>query len=312
MSESIFNLINQHDNYSAQMRKRGTSMLSQHNAVYTEVAGQENAINAPMSSEEHHDRPETGFGAPSQRIAARGGGRPDPQDPNEVARRRQHQEMKGGAMASALAPELTYQMKMQQSLGMKNHAVEHKTRLKEQSIINGLLKSQGEVPQTRPAARKPEYSSTRLPGAAATTKGGVRNHVEANKSKTMDFAAKAPTSTNALAKPVKYKQAERPAGRIPKYLVERKIEADVAKMMKEDEERRKNGGPEAMPEEERLETLRELEKQKAMSLKELNTIPPSKLQLSAYQKQARDLEAKLTEIENAIILFSKKVVYITK
>ena len=119
MSESIFNLINQHDNYSAQMRKRGTSMLSQHNAVYTEVAGQENAINAPMSSEEHHDRPETGFGAPSQRIAARGGGRPDPQDPNEVARRRQHQEMKGGAMASALAPELTYQMKMQQSLGVR-------------------------------------------------------------------------------------------------------------------------------------------------------------------------------------------------
>lgn len=192
---------------------------------------------------------------------------------------------------------------------MKNHATEHKTRLKEQSIINGLLKSQGEVPQTRPAARKPEYASTRLPGGSTGTVA-KENFVEANKAKTLEFSAKAPTSTNAREKPIKYKTTERPAGQIPKYLIERKIEMDVAKAMKEDEERRKHAGPEAMPEEERLSTLRELEVQKGLALKELNSIPISKLQLQGYQKKAKDLEAKLGEIENAIILFSRKVVYI--
>lgn len=124
VQESIFALVGQHDAYSAQMRRRGTSMMPQHAATYSDSSGLDHATNAPLSSDDDH-RPETGGFALAPKAAAQRNlshhaprGRTDEADANEVARRRQQQEMRGGAMATALAPELTYQMKMQKSLGV--------------------------------------------------------------------------------------------------------------------------------------------------------------------------------------------------
>mmetsp|Transcript_2430 Transcript_2430/g.5803 ORF Transcript_2430/g.5803 Transcript_2430/m.5803 type:complete len:334 (+) Transcript_2430:231-1232(+) len=331
VQESIFNLISQHDSFAHGRGRGGKAMMPEYTTTYNPDTGLDAALTAPPSSDEiyadeppqqHYRAPPTAQrGAPPQQArqhpgrtasGTKGGGMghfsnaPPEMDAAEVARKRQNAEMRGGAMAAALAPELTYQMKMQQSLNVKNHAKDHKERIKEQSIINGLVKAQGEQPQTRPAARKPEFAGSR------TAAGGKLDYVERNRSlkQTLDHAAKAPTSTNAKAAPVKYKEAERPRGQIPKYLLERKIELQVDKMMKEEEERKKHAGPEAMPEEERVATLQELEKQRDAALKELNQIPPSKHQLHANQVLMRGLEGKLKEIENAIVLFSRKVVYV--
>jgi len=331
VQESIFNLISQHDHFSSAQRKRGTVMMPQHAATYQPETGYENATSAPPSSDlhqeggdyhnqyeqhrppptshQHQGAPRQGGPGPARAPARTNSNAPAEPDSAELARRRQNAEMRGGAMAAALAPELTYQMKMQQSLSVKNHVKDHRQKIKEQSIINGLMKGQGEAPQTRPAARKPEFAGQKAPPAGAT---GKMDYVERNRTlkQTLDHASKAPTSTNAKAAPVKYKEVSRPKGQIPSYLVERKIEMQISKAMADDAERRKHAGPEAMPEAERVETLRELEKQRDAALREYNLIPPSKHQLHANQVILRGLETKLVEIEKAIDLFNRKVVYI--
>lgn len=70
------------------------------------------------------------------------------------------------------------------------------------------------------------------------------DYVEQNKSTATNQISKRDIANAAKAKQVKYagpKQA-RPAGQIPKYLVERKIEMEVDKAMAEDAERRKHAG----------------------------------------------------------------------
>jgi len=84
----------------------------------------------------------------------------------------------------------------------------------------------------------------------------------------------------------------------------------VEKAMAEEVERKRNGGLEVMPEAERLATLEELDRQKRAALQELNSIPPSKAALEGYKAQAKKLEERLKEIDKAVTLFSKKVVYI--
>eukprot|EP00960_Hanusia_phi_P023470 692564-Hanusia_phi.AAC.1 len=101
----------------------------------------------------------------------------------------------------------------------------------------------------------------------------------------------------------------------------------VEKAMAEEVERKRNGGLEVMPEAERLATLEELDRQKRAALQELNSIPPSKVTililpgpplrlileqaaLEGYKAQAKKLEERLKEIDKAVTLFSKKVVYI--
>jgi hypothetical protein len=137
--------------------------------------------------------------------------------------------------------------------------------------------------------------------------------VEDNKQRALDHATKTrEAAVTSKSKPQKYAgpEPDRVPGRIPKYLVERRVEMDLQKMLAKEEEERKKGGPKVMPEEERLSTLAELNSQKKAALLELNSIPISKTALPVYQAQIKKLEARLTEIENAVLLFSRKVVYI--
>uniref|UniRef100_A0A7S0M7I4 Enkurin domain-containing protein n=1 Tax=Cryptomonas curvata TaxID=233186 RepID=A0A7S0M7I4_9CRYP len=218
--------------------------------------------------------------------------------------------MRGGNMAAALAPERdNLRAKMARAgVEVKDHAQEYKVKIKEQSIVNGLVKAQGEVPQTRPAARKPEFS-----GRPQNIEPGQPNFVQDNKHRALDHAAKVrEAAVSSKSKPPKYSgpEADRVPGRLPKYLVERKLEMDVEKAMAMDAEESKKGGPKVMPEEERLSTLAELNAQKKAALLELNSIPISKTQLPVYQNQIRTIETRLAEIDNAILLFSRKIVFV--
>ena len=85
---------------------------------------------------------------------------------------------------------------------------------------------------------------------------------------------------------------------------------DVEKAMALEEAEKKKAGPKVMPEEERLSTLAELNAQKKAALLELNSIPISKTELPVYQAQIKKLEARLNEIDNAILLFSRKIVFV--
>ena len=213
-------------------------------------------------------------------------------------------------MAAALAPDRdNLRSKMARAGGeAKDHALDYKVKVKEQSIINGLLKAQGEVPQTRPAARKPEFS-----GRPHNIEPGQPNFVQDNKQRTLDHAAKMrEVAESSKSKPPKYSgpDPDRVPGRIPRYLVERKIEMDVEKAMALEEAEKKKAGPKVMPEEERLSTLAELNAQKKAALLELNSIPISKTELPVYQAQIKKLEARLNEIDNAILLFSRKIVFV--
>jgi hypothetical protein len=55
-----------------------------------------------------------------------------------------------------------------------------------------------------------------------------------------------------------------------------------------------------MPEEERVATLAELERQRNAATRELNLIPPTKHQLIQYKTQIKKLEIRLAEIEKAM------------
>lgn len=231
-------------------------------------------------------------------------------DAAEVARRRQKAQMGGGSMAAALGGESAMD---RVRAAKKNLAAKNTEAIKEQSIINGLLKEQGLTAGLRPAARKPEFSGK----PTQQLEPGQCNYVEKNKEAAIEQAqqraeAAAAARAKAQGKTLSTNEAikAKPAGQMPKYLIERKMEAEVDQMMKAEAERERNAGPKQMPEEERVATLAELERQRAAAQTELNLIPPTKHQLVQYQTQIKKLDARLAEIEKAIILFSRKVVYI--
>ena len=331
MDESIFKLIESHSAV-----KKG-SLLPQHVALHAPTHDPEEdphprvsklRANGPIRDPEEDPVPRMPHGASKPRTGAqaqnppsklqpravscglRGASSTKEEEPAEVvARRRQLAQMRGTEMAAALAPGRdNIRVKMAQAgMEVRDHASEYKSKVKEQSVKNAFMKAQGEVPQAKPAARRPEFS-----GNSRNVEPGETNYVVENMQRGLEHAAKLQAASSSKVKPAKYAGPDpgRVPGRIPKYLVERKIEMEVEKAIADEEEERKKGGPKAMPEEERLATLTELNNQKKAALHELNCIPISKTQLPVYQAQIKKLEARLTEIDNAVILFSRKVVYV--
>lgn len=106
-------------------------------------------------------------------------------------------------------------------------------------------------------------------------------------------------------------------GRIPDYLMNRKAELDYKKqteleLQKEMHEKAKiPPGMKQMKEEERVETLRILEENRAAILNQLSAFPLA-VETNSRKKAKAELEQKLNEIEAAIKLFNRKVVYITE
>ena len=79
--------------------------------------------------------------------------------------------------------------------------------------------------------------------------------------------------------------------------------------MVEEEKARYPPGTRLMPDEERLETLKDLEDSKKEINNALNKLPVV-LRTMAAEKNKKELEEKLLRIERALETFSKKQVYV--
>jgi hypothetical protein len=122
MQESIFNLIPQHEQYTAALRRKAPSFLAEHVSVYNANDDpHENIASSnkgyPASSAQRdaavHQEPVQRGG--SKQLSAKPRGAQQELDAAEVARRRQQAQMSGFAMAAALTPEETYRQKMLKS-----------------------------------------------------------------------------------------------------------------------------------------------------------------------------------------------------
>mgnify|MGYP000244674677 CR=1 FL=1 len=179
--------------------------------------------------------------------------------------------------------------------------------------------------QVEASKAEAEYYSTERP--ATPTKAAVparsergtfvrRNadFVQANKAQAQAMMPPSPRGdasvTSSVEKgPVKHATY----GRVPKYLEQRKAEWKLEQQRLEREKADKDCPPgmTLMKEDERLSTLETLEQSKVEVAKMLSKLPFVVETVSA-RKKVEALEARLKEIENAIILFSKPKVYIAK
>jgi len=112
-------------------------------------------------------------------------------------------------------------------------------------------------------------------------------------------------------KETKSAEMHRNYGRVPNYLnkFNREREEDAIRKMVEEERSRMPPGTRLMPEEERLETLKDLQD----SYKEVNNTLEKLPVISktlAMEKHKKELEDKMVRINRAIETFSKKQVYV--
>lgn len=100
-------------------------------------------------------------------------------------------------------------------------------------------------------------------------------------------------------------------GKIPRYIqkYDKQREDQAVQRMIEEEKAKHPPGTRLMPEDERLETLKDLQE----SRKEINTAiekMPVVSRTMAGEKLRRELEDKLVKVDRAIETFQKKVVYV--
>ena len=104
-------------------------------------------------------------------------------------------------------------------------------------------------------------------------------------------------------------------GKVPKYLQKYKEEAKIKEDAKVEAKkqaeilRNQPAGTKLMPEKERLETLAQLRENKEEVNKLLARMPIS-MQTTSMQRQKKELEDKLMQIEKAITVMSKTHVYV--
>lgn len=100
-------------------------------------------------------------------------------------------------------------------------------------------------------------------------------------------------------------------GKVPQYIAKYKDEAEIKKAKKQQEREKAKlpPGTHLMDEEERIQTLEELQKQKNDVYQMLRSLPLS-MRTDTLQNKKRDLELKVVELEKAIATFSRKVVYV--
>lgn len=98
---------------------------------------------------------------------------------------------------------------------------------------------------------------------------------------------------------------------MPNYLEKIKHEMEMTKGKREEEraKARMPPGTRLMTEDERIVTLEQLQKQRLEVSDILFSLPLS-LKTESLKMRKRELEAKLLDIERAVITFSRKIVYI--
>lgn len=256
----------------------------------------------------------------------------------------------GGAVAAILNPVNGYRDKLKrEGKTVKNHVRDNVVNLRKQQSINRMRQEEdeyiqectdrvldklnkhknveskinsnrGSVCSTRAGSVAGEtmaddegndFSGGGAPmsrrGGAASVASSQRNFIQENGVQATrslpPVAAKAPPAKLSVEKP--------DYGKTPKYLKLIKNELSYkADQKRKAHEAATSDGLVLMPEEERVETLNILEQKKVQTLSALHRLPIRIETPSAVARQ-KELESQLREIEDAIIIFSRKQVFIS-
>ena len=220
----------------------------------------------------------------------------------------QHQD--SGQIANLLNPVRGVRDQMRRD-GKKprNHARDNLMAIRNQSAQNKLQK---EISEKLPTQKKnfAKVSSSKYgrspPRRSSVSRGSSKDFISQNKSALQGIRCK-----KTEKEPEQLFKEKENYGKLPRYLLERKIQ------LAEEYEKRREGermalappGTRVMPEEERLQTLEMLESNKVEVERNLAQLPfvaetPSQI------KAKTNLENRLKEIEEAERLFSRSVVYV--
>mmetsp|Transcript_25560 Transcript_25560/g.64845 ORF Transcript_25560/g.64845 Transcript_25560/m.64845 type:complete len:296 (-) Transcript_25560:370-1257(-) len=194
-----------------------------------------------------------------------------------------------------------------------DYAKSNALAIKEASHLNALrkasVKDQTELTGGQPSyMRSNSAPSRRGPPAAPVTSNDGRNFLQENKlGAGMPMRPPKPTKEDDSSKYLKKKDY----GRVPEYLVERKMElaehADAVARAKE--AALIPPGMRLLPEEERLETLAILERNKRDVEKALQSMPII-IETPSQIRRKDELEKRLKEIDDAFKVFSRAKVLV--
>ena len=142
---------------------------------------------------------------------------------------------------------------------------------------------------------------------------GERNIIKSNVMNVVMDKSAAQKKQQAAINDAKSKKAEmhRNYGKVPKYIDkynQERHDAHIQQMI-EEEKAKIPAGTRLMPEEERIETLNDLQESRRevnTALEKLPVVPRT----IAVERHKRDLEEKLVRIDRAIETFQKKLVYV--
>ena len=228
--------------------------------------------------------------------------RPLPDRPVVLAVRSQHQD--SYQVSNLLNPVRGVRDAMRRE-GKKprNHAKDNLRAIREQSLQNRLQKElDKKLPAQGSKARAAPPRSKIPQGPTSPAKDFIRQNrksVQAMRSKKVE---KAPEQL--------FKEKEN-YGKLPRYLLERKIQlAEEYERRREDERMAlAPPGTRVMPEDERLRTLEMLESNKLEVEKHLKLLP-FVVETPSQIKAKTQLENRLKEIEDAERMFSRPIVYV--
>mmetsp|Transcript_12775 Transcript_12775/g.34834 ORF Transcript_12775/g.34834 Transcript_12775/m.34834 type:complete len:297 (-) Transcript_12775:213-1103(-) len=202
-----------------------------------------------------------------------------------------------------------------QGIKPMDHARSNAHAVKEASQLNALRKAAAEAAQqnARPPGYIPAYNRTSSAGpsrppalGAKQPSANSRNFMQENKL----GAAAAIRAAKPKEDEMKYLKKQ-DYGRVPSYLLERKIELAA---QQEAEERMKEAalippGMRLLPDEERLETLAILAKNKQDVERAIQALP-LRIETPSAIRRKEDLERRLSEIEDATKIFQRPKVLV--
>ena len=173
-------------------------------------------------------------------------------------------------------------------------------------------------PQAPPASsqstarRNTPTRKARVPTRSEITKLAPRSKKDFVKSNLMSAVTSSPPKP--FAEDATQRVVHEDYGTVPIYIQERKAEmAEVTRLAEEKAEREKGCPPgmSRMSDPERLQTLEVLKKNKAVGYDELAKLPMT-VETPSLKKRKNGLERKLEQIEEAIKIFSRSVVWVNE
>ena len=158
--------------------------------------------------------------------------------------------------------------------------------------------------------RRNTPSKPRVPSHKNVTKLAPRSKKDFVKSNLISAVTSSPP--RAQEEDVTQRQVHEDFGTVPTYIQQRKAEAAEQSRLREEKAEREKGCPPGMTrmsDVERLETLEVLKKNKKVGYEELQKLPMT-VETPSLIKRKSALESKLQQIEEALKIFSREVVWV--